>query len=176
MSTLAYAQLTNKRNAAQPGTSETTGQPGMHRYLDAVAALVPAEVLTLHAFVITLTTSITNSATTISAPATTVPVQTTTITAPETLYWAFWGLICISVVLYCVPRVLNNKLDRWDWLRIFIPPLAFTAWTMVQRMTAFDVMCPSVAAAPRTVVGVFLAVMLGVAATVLAYKADQTAP
>jgi len=58
MSTLAYAQLTNKRDDAAPGTSETTNAPGVKSYVDALAALVPAEVLTLHALVISATTTI----------------------------------------------------------------------------------------------------------------------
>lgn len=78
MSTLAYAQLTTKRDTAQPGTSHTTGQPGMKSYVDALAALVPAETLTLHALIISATTTIgANGATTISDPV--------------TPYWAFWA-------------------------------------------------------------------------------------
>jgi hypothetical protein len=158
MSTLAYAQLTNKRDAAEPGTSTTTS-PGVQSYVDALAALVPAEVLTLHALVISFTT--------------TIKEQTTTIEDAATLAWAFWGLVCLSALLYVAPRVLDHKLDRWDGIRTCIPPLAFTAWTMLQRATAFDAVYPSAQAAPRTVAGLFLAVVLGGAATALAYQADQ---
>jgi len=56
MSTIAYAQMTNAREAAAPGTSTTTGTPGLKTYVDAFAALVPAEVLTLHALLISFTT------------------------------------------------------------------------------------------------------------------------
>ena len=61
MSTLAYAQLTNARDQALPGTSTTTSKPGIQTYMDAFAALVPAEVLTLHALVISYTTEIPKS-------------------------------------------------------------------------------------------------------------------
>jgi hypothetical protein len=162
MSTLAYAQLTNKRDAANPGTSTTTGSPGVQSYVDALAALVPAEVLTLHALIISFTT--------------TVKDHTTTIEDTGTLAWAFWGLVGLSALLYIAPRVLDRKLDRWDRIRALIPPLAFTAWTMLQRATAFDAVYPTADAASRTVAGLFLAVVLGGAATALAYQADQQKP
>jgi hypothetical protein len=162
MSTLAYAQLTNKRDAADPGTSTTTGSPGVQSYVDALAALVPAEVLTLHALIISFTT--------------TVKGNTTTIEDPGTLAWSFWGLVGLSVLLYIAPRVLDGKLDLWDGIRSLIPPLAFTAWTMLQRATAFDAVYSTAEAAPRTVAALFLAVLLGGAATALAYQADQKQP
>jgi hypothetical protein len=159
MSTLAYAQLTNKRDAAVPGTSETNS-PGVRSYVDALAALVPAEVLTLHALIISYTTTIGND-------------QTTAISDAGTLYWAFWVLICFSAGFYLAPRILDHKLDKWDGIRTFIPPFAFAAWCMLQRTTAFDAVYPSIPSAPRSVAGLFLAVVLGSAATALAYKADQ---
>jgi hypothetical protein len=163
MSTLAYAQLTNKRDAAAPGTSETTQSPGVRSYVDALAALVPAEVLSLHALIISATTTM-------------GPDKTTKISEVPTLEWAFWGLICLAAVLYAGPRVLDHKFDRWDWLRILIPPLSFVAWTMLQRTTAFDAVYPSVGSAQRTVAALFLAVVLGGVATALAYKADAKTP
>jgi hypothetical protein len=123
---------------------------------------VPAEVLTLHALIISFTT--------------TVMDQTTTIVDIGTLRWSFWGLVGLSALLYIAPRVLDHKLDRWDAIRMLIPPLAFTAWTMLQRATAFDAVYQTAEAAPRTVAGLFLAVVLGGAATALAYQADQKQP
>ena len=73
MSTLAYAQLTNAREAAPPGTSTTTSKPGIKTYMDAFAALVPAEVLTLHALIISATTHITEGTATGAQKAATVP-------------------------------------------------------------------------------------------------------
>lgn len=57
MSTLAFAALTNRREDARPGSSETES-PGMKTYVDALAALVPAEVLTLHGVILSATTKI----------------------------------------------------------------------------------------------------------------------
>jgi hypothetical protein len=56
MSTLAYASLTSKREAATPNTSSSTS-PGVQSYVDVFAALVPAEVLTVHAVVLSFTTA-----------------------------------------------------------------------------------------------------------------------
>jgi hypothetical protein len=62
------------------------------------------------------------------------------------------------------------------YIRMAIPPLAFVGWTMLQRATAFDAIFPGMAEAPRTVVALFLGVLLGLVASALAYKADQRQP
>lgn len=51
--------------------------------------------------------------------------------------------------------------------------IAFVGWTMLQRVSAFDAIFPSLGDANRTVIAVIGAFILGVAATLLAYKADQ---
>ena len=157
MSTIAFAAFTNRRENAQPGTSSSSNPPGVSTFVDALAALVPAEVLTLHAVFLSVTTS--------------TAEKVTTITDAATLKWAFAGLIALSIVLYVVPRLKNWEL--FDYVRVAIPPLAFVGWTMLQRSTAFDAIAPSLKDAPRTVVGLFLAVLLGVVAAALARKADQ---
>ncbi len=162
MSTLAYAQFTTRREEAEPNTSTGSSPPGVKTYVDALAALVPAEVLTLHGLILSVTTKVDNNA--------------TRIIAPETLSWAFLGLLVVSLGFYVVPRLLNKKWDALDWLRMAIPPLAFIGWTMLQRATAFDAVFPQMSDAPRTVIALFLAVVLGAGATALAYKADQKQP
>ena len=165
MSILAYATLTTRRDKAPSGKSTSNSPPGVSSYLDAVAALVPAEVLTLHAVILSFTTK-----TMLDAAGNSI----TEITEPETLAWAFFGLILLSIVLYLVSR--SSKRDKWDWLRAVIPPLAFVAWTMLQRATAFDAVWPQLGEAARTVIALFGAVILGAIATVLAGKADQKTP
>jgi hypothetical protein len=156
---LAYAQFTTKREEAKPNTSTTTSSPGVKTYVDALAALVPAEVLTLHALILSVTTRIQDNV--------------TTITEATTLQFAFYGLLVVSAGLYVVVRVMAKKWDPLDWLRMLIPPLAFVGWTMLQRATAFDALFPSLGNAPRTVSALFLAVLLGALAAALAYQADQ---
>jgi ABC-type enterochelin transport system permease subunit len=165
MSTLAYATLTTRREQAPPGESTSKSPPGVTSFIDAVAALVPAEVLTLHAVILSITTKTMQDASGNSI---------TEITEPGTLVWAFIGLLLLSVVLYVVPRI--SKKDWWDCLRAIIPPAAFVAWTMLQRATAFDAVWPELGEAPRTVIALFGAVVLGVMATLLARKADNKKP
>ncbi len=160
MSTLAYAALTTSREHSPPGSS--TSPPGVSTYVDAVAALVPAEVLTLHALILSVTTETTGGI--------------TKIIALSTLRWAFVGLIVLSVVFYVAPRLFGGQWDRLDYLRAAIPALSFLGWTMLQRTTAFDAIAPQMGGAPRTVIALFLAVLLGPLAAALAYKADQKPP
>ena len=164
MSTIAYAQITNRREAAPPGTS-TSASPGLRTYVDALAALVPSEVLTLHALLIAVTTSTVQD----------TVKGTTTVILPEavdTLRVAFWGLVAFSLVLYLVPRYMGGTLDRYDALRAVIAPLAFFAWTMLQRTTAFDAAFAWVPPIPRTVAALFMAALLGALTAGLAMKAD----
>lgn len=160
MSTLAFAAFTNRREEAAAGTSTSKNPPGVSTFIDALAALVPAEVLTLHALILSVTT--------------TTAANVTTITDSATLKWAFGGLIVLSIVLYVVPRLRNWGM--LDYLRVAIPPLAFVGWTMLQRSTAFDAIAPALKDAPRTAAGLFLAVLLGVLAATLASQADKKEP
>jgi hypothetical protein len=166
MSTLAYAALTTRRDVAAPGSSSTSSPPGVKTYVDALAALVPSEVLTLHGLMLSATTKISGASTAISEP--------------KTLAGAFVGLAVVAVGLYTVPRLIAKKWDRLDLLRMMIPPLAFVGWTMLQRSTAFDAVLEvcqrTVPDGTRTVVALFLAVVLAGAASALAYRADQKPP
>lgn len=171
MSTLAYAQLTNVRESASPGTSTAAGSPGLRTYVDAFAALVPAEVLTLHALIIAQTTETKPQPVAIGSKimetATTIPPESVT-----TLRFAFWGLVVLSIVLYVAPRYFGGTWDRYDWIRVAIAPLAFFGWTMLQRATAFDAAFTSMQPIPRTVAALFLGAILGAITAGLAMKAD----
>ncbi len=164
MSTLAYASLTARREEAPSRKSKSESPPGVGSYVDAMAALVPAEVLTLHAMILAVTTSTKGGVIKIDDAA--------------TLTWAFFGLIVLSVVLYAVSRVQQSRGQKWgrlDFVRAAIPPAAFVAWTMLQRATAFDAVS-QLSSSPRTVIALFLAVILGLVAAGLANKADQQPP
>jgi hypothetical protein len=162
MSTLTYAALTTRREEAKPRTSTKSSPPGVSTFVDVLAGLVPAEVLALHALILSATTKTTDGQ--------------TIITEKGTLIGAFVGLVLLSIGLYVGYRLINKKWDKWDWARMLIPPLAFVAWTMLQRATAFDAVFPSLGDAPRTVVALFLAIILGVSAAFLAYQADLKPP
>ncbi|MEA2204874.1 MAG: hypothetical protein QOE77_1650 [Blastocatellia bacterium] len=162
MSTLAYAAITTRREQSPANKSTSSAAPGLNTYVDAFAALVPAEVLALHAMIITATTETIGDA--------------TRITSRGTLEWAFFGLAILATALYVVPRLLDKKWGRLDYLRMIIPPLAFVGWTMLQRSTAFDAVFPTMPQAARTVAALFLGAVVGGLAAALAYQADQQDP
>ena len=166
MSTIAYASLTNVRDDADPTKKRDATKPGVSGYVDAVAALVPAEVLSLHALLLTFTTQTTKDA---------AGMVITVITEPATLKYSFWALIGLTIIVYLSARgrAHANKLDA---LRLGIPPVAFVAWTMLQKATAFDAAFPGMRGVPRAAVALFAAVLLGVLAAWLAKKASESKP
>lgn len=168
MSTIVYAGLTAKRDIAAANESSRSQAPGLKPYIDALAALVPTEVLTLHALILSATTTTTGGSAGNGS--------TTVIQDPETLKYAFWGLVLLSIIIYVVSKKLAGVLTKLDWIRAIIPAVAFVGWTMMQRSTAFDAVCPHLKDAPRTVIGLFLAVILGLVAAALGKKADEANP
>ena len=164
MSTIAFAALTTRRDLAARQPQGAALSPNVKTYVDAVAALIPAEVLTVHAIVLSITTTTSKGST---------GDATTAITDPAALQIAFWGLLGLSIVLYVVPRFRTRDLP--DFGRALIPPAAFVAWTMLQRATAFDAVSPGLANGTRTVVALLLAVVLGVVAAAFASNADKGA-
>lgn len=166
MSTWVYATLTKRRLQGPSAISKSISLPDVSTYLDMVTALVPAEVLALHSTILSLTTK-----TELDREGNLI----TTITEPGTLRWAFWGLIFASIVLSILPRLPIK--DLLDYFRILIPPAAFVAWAMLQKVTAFDaVFSPKLKGVDRTVIALFGAVLLGALAKVLADKADKKGP
>jgi hypothetical protein len=163
MSTFAYGALTRKRLQAKPGTSESDAPPGVGNYLDALAALVPAEVLSLHAVVLTFTTATSTDA---------QGQAVTAISAPGPLGFAFFVMLALTFVFFFLGLGTVPPLG-WDYVRAAIPPLAFVAWTMLQKSTAFDAVLPKMDPPLRGVVAVLLAVTLAALAAALAKKADQ---
>ena len=176
MSTIAYAQLTNTREASPSGKSTTTDNPGIKTYIDAFAALVPAEVLTLHSGIISVTTETAKKAV---ANGGEMEVVTTTIlpNAAKVLQVSFWGLVLMSIALYVIPKCFfGGKWDKLDWIRVTIAPLAFFGWTMLQRTTAFDAAFPDIPAIPRLVAALFLGAILVFVTVGMAIKADTKPP
>ncbi|MBS1965245.1 MAG: hypothetical protein JST60_05420 [Chloroflexi bacterium SZAS-1] len=164
MSATAYGVLSWRRELSKAGESTATEPPGVKSYMDVLAALVPSEALTFHALVLAQSsTSETN---------TTTGAVATTITDPNAMWWAFWGCLVLSIVLYCFGHGAAEW-DNWDYLRALIPPSAFVGWAMLQRGTAFDAVFPTIDAGTRFVFALFIAIVLGGFATWLSTKADQ---
>ncbi len=161
MSTFAYASLTNVRDDADPGDAAAAKhEAGLA--IDAMAALVPAEILGLHAVLLSF---MTEKASAVDGKVSTI------ISEPGTLAWSFWGLIVLTVVLYLFGRGPKH-FNTLDLIRVFIPPCAFVLWTMLQKSTAFDAAFPEMAFVERMAIALFGAVFLGALAAWLASKAS----
>ncbi len=175
MSVLLYSAITKARQQAPaPGTpmpaaalmrgagAPVPQQPQFGKYVDALAALVPAEVLAAHAAILgftTLTGKDHNGS------------PQTTISDVPVLAGSFWALLGIAALLYVVGHW--QAWQPWDCARVLVPPAAFVAWTMLQRSTAFDAVAPSWSGDARQAAGILIAIVLGVVATALAYHAPQ---
>lgn len=136
----------------------------MSTFVDAVAAVVPAEVISAHALIIAAATQ-------------TRAGSGTVITNSGGLKLAFWALTALAPLLYLGIRWSSRKaLQRLDLLRMLLPGAAFVLWTMLQRTTCFDAVAPHLSGSSRTIVAVLGALFVGGAAAVLGMKADQQSP
>ena len=177
MSTVAFGALTTRREKSDSGTSKSEQPPGLNSYIDILAALVPAEVLAIHALVI-------------AAVTTTSPGGQTQITEPATLRLAFWLLIGLCVALFVLgrrpgptPAVVRQQsggtvspLQRWEWqdlIRLLIPPAAFVGWTMLEPTSAWNVIAPRMAGGMRILIPMVGAVLLAAITKALAAHADS---
>lgn len=169
MSIIAFANLTSKREQSEEGTSTSKNPPGVRRYVDAFAALVPAEVLTAHAVILGVCTE-----TKVENGQSVVRITTD---GAEALRVTFWALLVVSVGLYVISRwATKAKWDGWDLVRAAIPPLAFVGWMMLQKSTAFDAVAPGMKEAMRITVAVLGSVVLSAVTVMMAGKADEKKP
>ena len=142
MSTILYSRVVRERHLSgeRPPASPK-------KYLEMVAALVPLEVLGLHALALEVFTE--------SA----LPPPTTWITNVDGMRWAFVVMVLLSMLFYAVPKW--KTWSRWsDYLRVLIPPLAFVLWTALQRVSAFDAWFPALDTGVRFFTAAALASLL----------------
>lgn len=149
MSTLLSAKIRTQRVKAAGGE---TPSGDITPWVETVASLVPAEVLTIHALVISW--------------ATTTKDSVTTITNRGLLQVMFVVLIVVSMGLWYVGHI-GEKMKNFDYARIVIPPLAFVTWTMLQPVSVFDAVWP-MEFGWRMAAAVVAALILGVCAKLLA--------
>ncbi len=168
MSSMLYGAISAKREAAPAGQSTDTSAPGVGTYIDALAALVPAEVLGLHAIILSFCTKTNNGA--------------TEITESSTLKWAFWVLLVLATLLFAAGRWqakapgVKSPVLLMTLVQAVIPAAAFVAWTMLLKVSAFDAVASGLATGARDTIAVVAAVVLGVIAGLLGYKLNQASP
>lgn len=179
MSTLLYALRTEQREKAASGASikafDAAGAkpPASSPFLDGVAALVPAEVLGLHALAVSLWTT-TREVPKRAEPGEDATNTVTTITDEADLKAAFWVLAGLAAFIYVFKK--RKSLHWLDAVRLVIPAGAFVVWTALQQNSAFDAVWKNVSEDGRIWYGAIAAVVLGMIAVVLGYQADQSNP
>jgi hypothetical protein len=144
-------------------TSEPDPVKDKVRYwLDAVAALVPAEVLALHGVAMSYGTTTTGTG----------ENAVTRITHPTEMMVVYVGMMVVAAGLYLLgAKSLKGLLT---WARAVIAVAAFVVWTMIQPSTAFDAFPFGLSAFGRIMIAVFGAIVLAALVNVLASKADKT--
>jgi hypothetical protein len=177
MSTVAFGALTTRREQSDSGTSTSEQPPGLNTYIDILAALVPAEVLAIHALIIAAVTK-------------SVPHGQTQITDSTTLRWAFWLLLGLTVALFILgrrpvptPAVVRQEsggavppLQHWEWqdvIRLLVPPAAFVGWTMLEPTSAWNAVAPNVSSGIRILIPMVGAVLLAAVTKALATHSDK---
>lgn len=170
MSTVLMGALTARREDAAAGQSTTDKAPAVKPYVDAFAALVPAEVLAINAVVLQFCTDVSSDK------------KTTMITEATTLKWAFVALLVLSVAVFASSRLFSKDTTKkapklWILLlQCLIPPAAFLGWSMLQPVSAFDVIDSGLKVEARQVIAIIGGVFLGILAAALGYKLDKEDP
>ena len=164
MSTVSYALITARREKSPASETTKDSPPGLPTYVDVLVALVPGEVLALHAILISYSTKVIDS--------------TTVITDQGLLKWGFLVLLIASGLFYYGPKKLKGMWvgGKEDWARTFIPIFAFIAWTMLQKVTAIDALWPSLQEGTRFFAGCVIAAVLAMVSGNMANKADRHDP
>ena len=176
MSTVAFGALTTRREISPSRKSTSNEPPGLSSYVDTLAALVPAEVLAIHALIISIVTK-------------SGPNGQATVTDPGTLRVAFWLLVALSAVLYVlgrrpVPTTAQQRasadeipfIEHWewqDWIRLVIPVTAFAAWTLLEPLSAWNAVAPHASVGMRTLIATVTAVVLAALTKALVSHIDK---
>jgi hypothetical protein len=164
VSILVYSALTSRREEADSGESVDQSPPGVRTFLDALVALFPAELLSLHVLALALFTQTKDEG---------ADMLLFTITERTGLRAAFVILIILGPVLYWIGHTAAWKNE--DYARAVIPAVAFVGWTMIQDNTAFDAWFDWHDKL-RFFVPAVGAIILGAIAARLAAKADTDPP
>jgi hypothetical protein len=177
MSTVAFGALTTRREKSDSGTSKSAQPPGLNSYIDILAALVPAEVLAIHALII-------------AAATTTNPQGQTRITQPGTLRLAFWLLVGLAVALFVLGRQpaptpgderkqsggsvpFWQHLEWQDLIRGAIAPFAFIGWTMLEPTSVWSVVDKGMSSGTRLLIAIVGAVFLAAVTKALVSHSDK---
>ena len=168
MSALLYGELTRRRMTTdQPSSlvfadaADPSNNSPVKAWIDAFAALVPAEVLAVHGFALSFGTTTTGAGTD----------ATTKITYPGPMSVVYVALVVLTMVLVFVGA--KTAKGRTIWLSASVSAFAFVGWTMIQPSTAFDALPISLTGFSRVMIAVFLAVVLALVSVGLAARSPK---
>ena len=177
MSTVSFGALTTRREKSDSGTSKSDQPPGLNSYIDVLAALVPAEVLAIHAVIIAAVTTTNQSA------------VRAKITQPATLRlafccWAAWRCVlrappAVSLTPAAVRQQAGASVPRWqrlewqDLIRIVIPPAVFVGRTLLEPTSVWNVVDASMSSGTRMLIAMVGAVLLAAVTKALASHSDN---
>ena len=177
MSTVAFGALTTRREKSDSGTSKSDQPPGLNSYIDILAALVPAEVLAIHAIIIAAVTTTNARGARRRSP------------SPPRCAWrsGCWpagrGVVRARPAPGPTPAAVQQQsgtsVPRWqhlewqDLIRIGIPPAAFVGWTMLEPASAWNVVVPDMSSGTRTLIALVGAVFLAAVTKALASHSDK---
>jgi hypothetical protein len=138
MSTLLYESLTSTRESTPanvaltfdaPKEGEADEKKEVNKFVDSVAALVPAEGLAIHLLIFEAVTK---------KDETSPDALTVTFTEKGWAEAGWWLCLVAVLALYVVPHVLKGKFGILDPVRMLIPVAAFIAWTWMIETSLFD--------------------------------------
>ncbi|MEM9291104.1 MAG: hypothetical protein AAGD01_05445 [Acidobacteriota bacterium] len=194
MSVIAYAQITqhSEDTPILEGVPDSqkkpeTRQRTLKSYSHALAAMVPAEILAIHALLMSWVTKpippVKDKAATQGVEASTTEAGTNaaqesavfienTVLAEQ----GFWVLVALCFVLFAVTKLTTGKWTHWDYGRMLVPPAAFVGWTMLEQLSAFDAAFPQIDQPTQWFYAVVLAVTLTALSLLLAKKAAEHKP
>jgi hypothetical protein len=124
MSALLYGYMVRQRRTKAKLAALESASPEVaqeNKLATSVAALFPADVLTVHAFIL-------SKATTTDADGNTTITNAALLR--ESLLWLLLG----TIVVYVIGRGLS-KWSPTDVVRLLIPPIAFVVWAAVLGTT-----------------------------------------
>lgn len=177
MSTVAFGALTTSREQSDSGTSTSAQPPGMNAYIDVLAALVPAEVLAIHALIIAATVTRGRGGQLL-------------VPDPTTFRWTFWLLVGLTVALFLLGRrpvpapaatrgrargaaLRWQNLEWQDLIRACVAPASFVCWTMAEPLGVWSAVAPGMSSGMRLLIPMVGAVLLAAVTKALASHADK---
>jgi hypothetical protein len=113
MSAFLYGRLIRQQEALK-GDTAAAARAEQNKLVTTVAALIPTEIIALHALMVSCTTTTSHGITTITKRA---PLQASLIV-----------MILLSVVVFVIGRS-GKEWTKRDFVRVWLPPAAVLAWT-----------------------------------------------